>query len=1380
MRPRSLRLGTVLLGLLATALLLTRPGVASAQAPFDPAALPDALRPWLEWVRAERPEAACPFLHGAGERACAWPGVLELDVDAAGAEFALAVEVAGAGAWVSLPGDGDTWPFEVRAGERLLAVVPAPGSGAPAVWLAPGRHALRGRLAWRERPPSLLAVPPATGLVALRRDGGPARAPEREGDGRVWLEARPAPERQALPEDQLALQVFRRVVDEVPLQLETRLLLRVSGRPREAAFGPLFAPGFVPLGVGGSLPARLEPDGRLRVQLRPGDWTIVVQARAEGAAPAAVAPPDPPLAPEEVWVFDARPALRIVAVEGLAPVDPNQTELPSDWRHLPAYLVRPGERMALDERRRGDPDPADDLSLQRTLWLDAAGGALTFHDVIHGRLRSGSRLAMAAPGELGRAVVNGDDWFLTRLADDGPVGVEVPPGEIAITADGRVHAAAVLPVTGWTRGFDAVRAQLHLPPGWRLLHAAGADSAAPTWLWRWTLLDLFLVLVAAAAAARLWGWGWGAVALAGLALTWHEPGAPQLAWHAVLATEALVRVLRGPRLAPAARVARVAAWSTLALFAVPYLVGELQRGLHPALSPPGWSDGLGARRPVEQADATGAYLKSMRGLGDRADDVASEEMEVGGSEIEVPPRAAAPSPEPVILTKEVPVPDLRALDPDARIPTGPGLPRWEWTTVELGWSGPVDAEQTLRLWLVSPGWNRALAFLRLALLAALAFAGIRLARSSPPPPAPPAQEDAVAPAAAALALALLALAAPPAARAQFPPRELLEELAQRAQQTPACQPNCASLARLAVALEGGELRLRLLVHAAADTAIPVPAGSWQPTAAFATDGPPPTLLRMRGETWLRVAPGVREIVLAGPVAPEQDRIELPLPLRPESVSVVAPGWSVDGLGPGGRAGEALALRRASAAEPAPDPGARSALEPAPAPFFARVQRTLRLGVVWELETQVQRLSESGRAALVAVPLVEGEAVATEGVAVRDGAAQLSFGPGTTGLSWRSTLAPRDRVVLTAAASAPFVESWRLEVQPLWHVEAEGLAPVAVPDAQVSAGREWRPWPGETLQLAITRPRGAGGATLTIDAARLALAPGARAADGELALELRASRGGRHTITLPAGAELRRTEIDGVEQPLRAEGGAVSLPLRPGAQRMTLAFRTPQGITAHWRAPRVELGAPAVNLDLAIEVPESRWVLWASGPRQGPAVLFWSLLIVLAVVAAGLARLPGTPLRFSSWFLLGVGLTQVPIWMAGVVAGWLLALAWRRRHGGALDPFAFDALQLVLAAWSAFALVTLFWAIRQGLLGAPEMQIAGHGSSAYALRWFADRSDGATPAASVLSVPIWVYRVAMLAWALWLARALLGWLRWGYESWSTDGTWRSLRRAPRAS
>jgi hypothetical protein len=36
---------------------------------------------------------------------------------------------------------------------------------------------------------------------------------------------------------------------------------------------------------------------------------------------------------------------------------------------------------------------------------------------------------------------------------------------------------------------------------------------------------------------------------------------------------------------------------------------------------------------------------------------------------------------------------------------------------------------------------------------------------------------------------------------------------------------------------------------------------------------------------------------------------------------------------------------------------------------------------------------------------------------------------------------------------------------------------------------------------------------------------------------------------------------------------------------------------------------------------------------------------------------------------------------------------------------------------------------------------------------------------------------MLAWALWLALALLRWLRWGWESLTAGGGWRPLRRPP---
>jgi hypothetical protein len=74
-----------------------------------------------------------------------------------------------------------------------------------------------------------------------------------------------------------------------------------------------------------------------------------------------------------------------------------------------------------------------------------------------------------------------------------------------------------------------------------------------------------------------------------------------------------------------------------------------------------------------------------------------------------------------------------------------------------------------------------------------------------------------------------------------------------------------------------------------------------------------------------------------------------------------------------------------------------------------------------------------------------------------------------------------------------------------------------------------------------------------------------------------------------------------------------------------------------------------------------------------------------------------------------------------------------------------------------------------------MQIGGNGSNAGHLAWYQDRSAGELPAARVYSVPLFVYRAAMLAWASWLAFALLRWLRWGWESFSEGGLWRPLAR-----
>ena len=126
----------------------------------------------------------------------------------------------------------------------------------------------------------------------------------------------------------------------------------------------------------------------------------------------------------------------------------------------------------------------------------------------------------------------------------------------------------------------------------------------------------------------------------------------------------------------------------------------------------------------------------------------------------------------------------------------------------------------------------------------------------------------------------------------------------------------------------------------------------------------------------------------------------------------------------------------------------------------------------------------------------------------------------------------------------------------------------------------------------------------------------------------------------------------------------------------------------------------------------------------------------------------------------------------VVVGFVMALAWRARSPLQNDA-AFDFVQIGLAVWAAVSLGLLYIAIRQGLLFDPDMQVAGNGSTDTVLRWYTDRVAGELPGAGVASVPFWVYRVGMLAWALWLAAGLVRAVGWGWRAYGEGGLWRRL-------
>jgi hypothetical protein len=133
-------------------------------------------------------------------------------------------------------------------------------------------------------------------------------------------------------------------------------------------------------------------------------------------------------------------------------------------------------------------------------------------------------------------------------------------------------------------------------------------------------------------------------------------------------------------------------------------------------------------------------------------------------------------------------------------------------------------------------------------------------------------------------------------------------------------------------------------------------------------------------------------------------------------------------------------------------------------------------------------------------------------------------------------------------------------------------------------------------------------------------------------------------------------------------------------------------------------------------------------------------------------------------------------MGAVVVIWLLLLGLRKERGKEIpQAAAFIVIQVLLVFLTLTAIGVLFFAIQQGLLGSPDMQISGNGSTNHLLHWYQDRNESLLPTAWVISVPLLAYRISMLLWALWLAMALLRWLRWGWDCFTEAGVWKQTVR-----
>jgi len=1313
--------------------------------------IPPALVPWEGFALHGAAQELCPPRgNDAKARICLFPASLRLDVQGDGADFSLRARLFDEAA-VPLPAAPGVWIAKVASGGRDLPVVA--GEKGPVVWLPAGEYEMTGRLAWNQEPEGLI-LPDGVGLVRLSRRGVAVPVAVSPA-GELRLGGADVAKPVANGEH---VRVFRLLADGVPMTVTTLFRLDVSGLARSVTLAGAVPPGAIPLAVRAPVAASLGPDGSLVLDAGPGRYDVEVVARYPGP----VGKIGPVAAPygREIWSYRADPNLRQTRAEGPAAIDPKTADVPEVWKNDPAFAVAAGATLTLHELGRGVPMGRDALNLTRELWLDFSGQGLSARDTVSGENRSAWTLSLLAPGELGRVVMDGRDQPVVLVGGKDARGVELRTARLSLTAHSRYpDAAAAIPAGGFDREFDHITTRLNLSPGWGLLAAFGPDTVRGGLLSLWSLLDLFLAFLLVVVAVGLRGPLAGAALGIFLLLSWHEPDAPTGIWLVVLAGAGLLRLAgEGGRFADKPGFRRFAVFffglSLLGLIvmAIPFAADQLRRAVAPQIGQPAFSGApAGARlaggRPPAPAPSvaprTFARKKSLENAPALLEmDMAPEAQDAagGGGRLE--------------------------FDPNAVIQTGPAMPDWHFATVTMEWKGPVAKGQTLRLVFVPPLVSSLLGFARVAFFGLALFFLCDRARLR-------RLRDLGRPAVVGLALAVALTGFSNVCRAgEFPDKALLDTLRDRLTEPARCFPHCLGSSGLDVRLENGRLTMTSLVDAAARVAAPLPAVSenWRPDAVR-VDGAPGAALYREGESlFVLLEPGRHEVVLSGPAPGAVSFRITPGLLPPGRVRLSAPGYRSRGLdGLGGLAGP-LELTRAE-----PDVAGSGPTAPTVdiAPFF-EVTRTLRFGLAWEVETVVLRRSPLAGTAVASVPLVPGEMPDTPGVTVKDGVAEASFAAGQERVIWRSHLDPSGKLALTAPNGSAMVATWTIEAAPFYDVTFHGLPPVGI----VAANGSWRPrftpWPGETLTCDIRRPKAAPGEALTLDHAALTVRQGRQMRDSELSLTFRSAKGARHAVRLPAGAEVTRLLVAGRDTLPTGKNGEVGFALPPGVTDVSLRFREASGTGTVLRTPAPDLGLPAASARTWLVLPPDRWLVGVfAETRLGPAVLYWGWLAVVAALGLGLAAIPDTPLSRWQWFIYALGLSQATPLGFVLAAGWLAALAWRRRVAPS-GAFSFDAVQVLMVLLVLAGLAALYETLDAGLLGLPRMQVAGGGSTATELVWTWDRVAGALPSATVVSAPMAVFRALMLAWALWLAWSLPRWLRWGFDSLTTGGGWRTLR------
>lgn len=1135
--------------------------------------------------------------------------------------------------------------------------------------------------------------------------------------GKLFWTERP----KTLPEqdqmDHVELKVYRKWHDQSVPTLETRMVLNVSGNSRWHTWKNVLPQGFEMTSWQAEWPVQWTKDNTLSVKLNQGKGVVVLQARCVSCSEHVQPVVQKGWPKSEIWSFETENHVRQLSFEGHG-VDPQQAGVPSEWNGFQAYRLSPQTPLKILERARGGAAPTE-LQVARKAWYD--GTAWFVEDTLKGVAPSGTRLELQSPYHMVSFAQQQRHLPLTEQS--GRVGVNWGGGPIEAVV--RFTTDRLSHTSGWNVPVQQLQQTLYTAPHHRVVHIDSGKQQY-TWVSRLNVWVFFCAFILFWITKSIMGWAWGA-------LVFVLTMAPVTAYSFVLGGLWFVVVvmrLIADRLYSDQPVHK--GWINLILWGAIALAGAIwltqwsthvRQMIYPNLDVHIGQDLMHPDMPPEE--------RMMQGMGKGRMSAESMAMDAGASSSAKP---AQSSPVP-----SDPVQGLGVLQ------AGLSSPLWYSGMSQSFSQGPILANESQRVWIL-PHWLwSALHMIQFLLWAFLWIKLMGWALKKTWRFGPKWIQK-------LFTVGLLCL--PLTAMAQT--ADQVNELSQRMTQAPSCAPQCAAVIKAQGLVEGRTLTVRLVVDVSYRSGVWLPEIEGGYLNAVQTDQRKGV---MDGSEVL-VEEGVHTIeaqyVLTQPQA------VLSFKQHPLSLTAAGTQWDIQAT-----QGQWTLTRSTTQSSDVRTSEEEQDQRISDIPRVdLRVLRRVHLGQDVSMQTTVTRLGKLGEGKSF-VPLMQGERGVQEHQLQDHGRWVIVWKEGQRSFTYESRLDVQHHLVLQAMSANEGSETWHITHGPTW-----SLGKGNVPRSFVSPKEHtFFPKPKETLILPLSKPQFSKGHVIRVQKVDVRTARGEKISTHQLHFDAFATQGAQLQLTLPAESQLKHVLIDQVPVALPFANSRLTVPLGTGMHQVQVEWTTLSQKTLD-RIPTFSFDQPVSNIQWRVDYPD-RWVVWTHGERWGMSIMYWPYLVILLFLAWIASKMPWLGLSMWQALLLTLGLSLLATWALLLVAGWL-ALIHRRERMTQLPTqrHAFNNVQILLAFLTLLTVGVVFVQVTQGLMGAsPNMFMrAPVGLDLFA--WFNPSSSGLIQSPTIVSFDMWVYRILICAWALWMAKWLTQALQRALKAWTHLGHWMS--------